>query len=188
MSIRLDRIVTRGGDGGQTSLGNGARVPKSSARIEALGTLDEVNAITGLVRAHAPQESAVVGQLAAVQNMLFDMGADLCQPEEGPKAARAKRMQESAVLKLEEWVEQLRAVQKPLTSFVLPGGSVPAAWAHLARTQARAAERRMVALAEKETINPVLLQIMNRLSDYFFVLARHFNADGQTDLVWIPEK
>lgn len=97
-------------------------------------------------------------------------------------------MQESAVLKLEEWVEQLRAAQKPLTSFVLPGGSVPAAWAHLARTQARAAERRMVALAEKETINPVLLQIMNRLSDYFFVLARHFNADGQTDLVWIPEK
>lgn len=188
MSIRLDRIVTRGGDGGQTSLGNGARVPKSSARIEALGTLDEVNAITGLVRAHAPQDSAVVGQLAAVQNMLFDMGADLCQPEEGPKADRAKRMQESAVLKLEEWVEQLRAAQKPLTSFVLPGGSVPAAWAHLARTQARAAERRMVALAEKETINPVLLQIMNRLSDYFFVLARHFNADGQTDLIWIPGK
>ncbi|MFT8468639.1 cob(I)yrinic acid a,c-diamide adenosyltransferase [Acetobacter syzygii] len=186
MAIRIDKVVTRGGDGGQTSLGDGTRVAKDEARIEVLGTLDEVNALIGLVQAHTPDGKSVAHQLSAVQNLLFDMGADICLPEEGPMADRAHRVEESALLVIESRIEELRAAQTPLAGFVLPGGSVAAAWAHLARTQVRRAERRMVALARQERVNPVLLKILNRLSDYFFVLARHFNHDGQTDVVWQP--
>ncbi|GAN70777.1 cob(I)yrinic acid a,c-diamide adenosyltransferase [Acetobacter syzygii] len=186
MAIRIDKVVTRGGDGGQTSLGDGTRVAKDEARIEVLGTLDEVNALIGLVQAHTPDGKSVAHQLSAVQNLLFDMGADICLPEEGPMADRAHRVEESALLVIESRIEELRAAQTPLAGFVLPGGSVAAAWAHLARTQVRRAERRMVALARQERVNPVLLKLLNRLSDYFFVLARHFNHDGQTDVVWQP--
>ena len=186
MAIRIDKVVTRGGDGGQTSLGDGTRVAKDEARIEVLGTLDEVNALIGLVQAHTPDGKSVAHQLSAVQNLLFDMGADICLPEEGPMADRAHRVEESALLVIESRIEELRAAQTPLAGFVLPGGSVAAAWAHLARTQVRRAERRMVALARQERVNPVLLKILNRLSDFFFVLARHFNHDGQTDVVWQP--
>ncbi len=186
MAIRIDKVVTRGGDGGQTSLGDGTRVAKDEARIEVLGTLDEVNALIGLVQAHTPDGKSVAHQLSAVQNLLFDMGADICLPEEGPMADRAHRVEESALLVIESRIEELRAAQTPLAGFVLPGGSVAVAWAHLARTQVRRAERRMVALARQERVNPVLLKILNRLSDYFFVLARHFNHDGQTDVVWQP--
>ncbi|MDE7546487.1 cob(I)yrinic acid a,c-diamide adenosyltransferase [Acetobacter fabarum] len=184
MSIRIDRIVTRGGDGGQTSLGDGSRVAKDEVRIEVLGALDEINAMVGLVQAHIPADGSVAGQLTAVQNLLFDMGADVCLPEDGPMAERAHRVEEAALLALECRIEELRGRQSPLNGFVLPGGSVPAAMAHMARTQIRRAERRMVALARVEKVNPVLLKILNRLSDYFFVLARHFNHDGQTDVVW----
>ena len=187
MSIRIDKVVTRGGDGGQTSLGDGSRVGKDSARVEALGALDEVNAVIGLVRAHADQDTdgMVDAELAAVQNLLFDMGADLCQPE-GPKAHRASRMEGDVLVRIEEWVERLRVRQQPLNGFVLPGGTLAAAWAHMARTQTRVAERRLVALAAQEQINPVLVKILNRLSDYFFVLARYFNQDGKTDVLWRP--
>ncbi|MFT9017232.1 cob(I)yrinic acid a,c-diamide adenosyltransferase [Acetobacter malorum] len=185
MSIRIDRVVTRGGDAGQTSLGDGSRVTKDSARIEAMGCLDELNAVVGLLRSHVAAESKDAAQLAELQNWLFDMGADLCQPE-GPKAHKASRLSGESVLELEVWVEQLRQAQAPLTSFVLPGGTQAAAWAHLARTQTRTTERRVVALAQQEAVNPELLKMLNRLSDYFFVLARHFNQDGKTDLVWTP--
>lgn len=186
MSIRIDKVVTRGGDGGQTSLGDGTRVAKDEARIEVLGTLDEVNALIGLVQAHTPAGDGVTHQLTVLQNLLFDMGADICLPEDGPMAHRAQRLDEAALAVMESRIEELRVRQSPLTGFVLPGGSVAAAWAHLARTQVRRAERRMVALARQERVNPVLLKILNRLSDYFFVLARHFNHDGQTDVVWQP--
>lgn len=186
MSIRIDKVVTRGGDGGQTTLGDGTRVAKDEARIEVLGTLDEVNALIGLVQAHTPAGDGVTHQLTALQNLLFDMGADICLPEDGPMAHRAQRLDEAALAVMESRIEELRVRQSPLTGFVLPGGSVAAAWAHLARTQVRRAERRMVALARQERVNPVLLKILNRLSDYFFVLARHFNHDGKTDVVWQP--
>ncbi|GBQ38939.1 cob(I)yrinic acid a,c-diamide adenosyltransferase [Acetobacter fabarum] len=186
MSIRIDKIVTRGGDGGQTSLGDGSRVTKDDVRIEVLGTLDEINALVGLVQAHTPAGDSIAQQLTAVQNLLFDMGADVCLPEDGPMAERAHRVEEAALLVLERRIEELRARQSPLNGFVLPGGSVPAAMAHMTRTQVRRAERRMVALSRAERVNPVLLKILNRLSDYFFVLARHFNHDGQTDVVWQP--
>lgn len=186
MSIRIDKIVTRGGDGGQTSLGDGSRVAKDEVRIEVLGALDEINAMVGLVQAHIPADGSVARQLTEVQNLLFDMGADICLPEDGSMAARARRVEEAALLVLERRIEELRVRQSPLDGFVLPGGSVPAAMAHMTRTQIRRAERRMVALARVEKVNPVLLKILNRLSDYFFVLARHFNHDGQTDIVWQP--
>nr|WP_298795017.1 cob(I)yrinic acid a,c-diamide adenosyltransferase [uncultured Acetobacter sp.] len=185
MSIRIDRVVTRGGDAGQTSLGDGARVAKNSARIEAMGCLDELNAVVGLLRTHVEPEREAAAQLTHLQNRLFDMGADLCQPE-GPKVHKASRLSADAVVELEAWVEQWRQAQAPLTSFVLPGGAPAAAWAHLARTQTRTTERRVVALAQQEAVNPELLKMLNRLSDYFFVLARHFNQDGKTDLVWTP--
>ncbi|MFT8551436.1 MAG: cob(I)yrinic acid a,c-diamide adenosyltransferase [Acetobacter okinawensis] len=186
MSIRIDKVVTRGGDGGQTSLGDGTRVAKDQARVEVLGTLDEINALVGLVQAHTPAGDDVVHQLTMVQNLLFDMGADICLLEDGPMAERAHRVEEAALLVIESRLEELRSRQSPLAGFVLPGGSVAAAWAHLTRTQVRRAERRMVALSRQERVNPVLLKILNRLSDYFFVLARHFNHDGQSDVVWQP--
>ncbi|MFT9016678.1 MAG: cob(I)yrinic acid a,c-diamide adenosyltransferase [Acetobacter sp.] len=192
MSIRIDKVVTRGGDGGETSLGDGARVGKDSARIEALGALDEVNATLGLVRAHAAtaQVSAprpIVAELAALQNLLFDIGADLCQPE-GPRTQRARRVEETIIADMEDWIEQMRVRQQPLRGFVLPGGSMAAGWAHIARTQVRRAERQVVALARHEQVNPAILKILNRLSDYFFVLARYFNDDGQADLLWAPAR
>lgn len=185
MSIRIDRVVTRGGDTGRTSLGDGSRVAKNSARIEAMGCLDELNAVTGLLRCHVAEASAEAAQLAQLQNWLFDMGAVLCQPKPA-NTQQASLVGQSIVAELERWMEQLREAQAPLTSFILPGGTPAAAWAHLARTQARTVERRVVALAQEDAVSPDILKILNRLSDYFFVLARHFNQDGRTDLVWTP--
>lgn len=194
MSIRIDRVVTRGGDSGQTSLGDGSRVGKDSLHIEVLGALDELNAVLGLVRAHATQpggqagglsETRVEEELATLQNLLFDMGAELCVPE-GSKTSRVKPVAEHVVTELESWIERMRADQQPLSGFVLPGGALAACWAHMARTQTRRAERQLVALGRHETLNPVLLKILNRMSDYFFVLARYFNQNGQSDLLWQP--
>lgn len=185
MSIRIDRVVTRGGDAGQTSLGDGSRVFKHAPRIEALGALDDLNAVVGLLRAYSPEDDRVRAELMALQNLLFDMGADICQPEATGRAS-AKRVAEESVLWLEEKINTMQKVQEPLTSFVLPGGSVAAAWAHKARTQARATERRFVELAQIEPFNTVLLKILNRLSDYFFVLSRYFNNNGLSDVLWQP--
>ncbi len=187
MSIRIDRVVTRGGDTGQTSLGDGSRVFKHSARIEAIGALDELNATVGLLRAHCMDDARVSAALMTLQNLLFDMGADICQPE-ATRREGAMHVAQEHVLWLEERIESLQSAQLPLTSFVLPGGSLQAAWAHKARTQTRATERRFVELAQTEQINPVLLKILNRLSDYFFVLSRYFNNNGQADVLWVPGK
>lgn len=184
MSIRIDRVVTRGGDAGQTSLGDGARVAKNSARIEAMGCLDELNAVVGLLRSHVEAGGPDAGQLAQLQNWLFDMGAVLCQPE--VDAQKVSLLGDGIVMEMERWIEQLLQAQAPLTSFILPGGTPAAAWAHMARTQTRTTERRVVALAQEEAVPPELLKILNRLSDYFFVMARHFNQDGRADLVWTP--
>lgn len=187
MSIRIDRVVTRGGDTGQTSLGDGSRVFKHSARIEAIGALDELNATVGLLRAHCMDDARASAVLMTLQNLLFDMGADICQPE-ATRREGAMHVAQEHVLWLEERIESLQSAQLPLTSFVLPGGSLQAAWAHKARTQTRATERRFVELAQTEQINPVLLKILNRLSDYFFVLSRYFNNNGQADVLWVPGK
>ena len=189
--MRLDRIVTRGGDGGETSLGDGARVPKDALRVDAFGTVDEANAAIGLLRLHA--DPAADAMLARIQNDLFDVGADLCVP--GPAGDRL-RLTEVKVERLEAEITALNATLAPLTSFVLPGGTEAAARAHVARAAVRHAERDAVRLAAEEALNPVLLRYLNRLSDHLFVLARALNAkvanadagdrDTGGDVLWVP--
>jgi cob(I)alamin adenosyltransferase len=182
--VRLTRIYTRGGDAGETSLGDGTRVAKHALRVEAFGTVDEANAAIGLARLSAPPE--VDAMLARIQNDLFDLGADLCTPEDGRKAAGALRIQASQVARLEHEIDTLNAALKPLDSFILPGGSACAAHLHLARTVTRRAERLVAALAARETVNPEALKYLNRLSDHLFVLGRHLNDDGARDVLWTP--
>ncbi len=181
MTIRIDTVVTRGGDGGQTSLGDGSRVDKDSARIEAIGAVDEANAAIGLLRLHCAADPDADAMLGRIQNDLFDVGADLCAPE-GPR--QRLRVGEAAVLRLEREVEAMNAALPALTSFVLPGGSAGSAHAHLARTVARRAERRVVALAHGETVTTAMLRFLNRLSDHLFVLGRRLNTAG--DVLWVP--
>ncbi|NHN87887.1 cob(I)yrinic acid a,c-diamide adenosyltransferase [Acetobacter conturbans] len=184
MAVRIDRIVTRGGDKGETSLGDGTRLSKADLHIEAIGVLDETNATIGVLRSHVdPGDPILSDRLMAVQNLLFDMGGDLCMPE---GSARAKRVSTDILPALEAEIERLRACQAPLKSFVLPGGTVAAAWAHVARTAVRKAERTIIALSQEKTINPAMGPILNRLSDYFFVLSRHLNEDGRADVLWQP--
>ena len=179
--VRIDRVVTRGGDGGHTSLGDGTRVAKSSLRIGALGSVDELNAVIGVIRLHADCESDA--QLARVQNDLFDVGADLAVPGE---MGERLRLTEAPIERLEAEVAQMNNHIAPLKSFILPGGSPASAYAHLGRTIARRAEREVAMLAESEVINPQLLRFLNRLSDYLFVLARRYNQNGHADLLWQP--
>jgi cob(I)alamin adenosyltransferase len=178
--VRLDIITTRGGDGGQTSLGDGSRVAKDSLRIEAIGAVDEANAAIGLVRLHSSGEPDAM--LARIQNDLFDLGADLCVPD---LAAEGRlRLADSQCARLEAEVAAMNAALPPLRSFVLPGGTPAGAQAHLARTLARRAERVAVALAAAEPVNPVALRYLNRLSDHLFVVSRVLN-DG-ADPLWVP--
>jgi cob(I)alamin adenosyltransferase len=182
--VRLTRIYTRGGDAGETSLGDGARVAKHDPRVEAFGTVDEANAAIGLARLSAPPEADAM--LARIQNDLFDLGADLCTPEDGRRAAGALRIQASQVERLEREIDALNAALKPLDSFVLPGGTPCAAHLHLARTVTRRAERLVAALAARETVNGEALKYLNRLSDHLFVLSRHVNDKGAGDVLWTP--
>ena len=179
--VKLDVITTRGGDRGETSLGDGSRVRKDALRVDAYGTVDELNAALGLLRLHlAGEEDAMVGR---IQNDLFDLGADLCVPGVGTDRLR---LAESQCLRLEREVAEMNAVIPALSSFVLPGGSVASAHAHLARTVARRAERLVVALAAAEPVNPEAVRYLNRLSDHLFVLSRRCNDNGAQDVTWTP--
>ena len=182
MVVRIDRVVTRGGDGGQTSLGDGTRVRKDALRVEAYGTVDEANATIGVLRALGT-DAGTDAALARVQNDLFDVGADLCVPGE---AGDRLRLTDGPSAALEAELGALNATLAPLRSFVLPGGTAAAAQAHVARTVTRRAERLVVALAEAETVNPAVIRYLNRLSDYLFVLARHLNQQAGGDVEWIP--
>ncbi len=182
--VRLTRIYTRGGDKGETSLGDGARVAKHDPRVAAYGTVDEANATIGLARLHTEGELDQV--LARVQNDLFDLGADLCRPEGGDEGRAPLRVSEAQVLRLEAEIDGINARLAPLESFLLPGGSPAAAALHLARTVARRAEREITALGERETVNPEAVRYINRLSDLLFVLARQANDDGARDVLWVP--
>lgn len=178
--IRIDRVVTRGGDGGQTSLGDGARVAKDSPRIEAIGAVDEANAVIGLLRVAAADAGGLLG---GIQNNLFDVGADLCVPDDGRDRLR---LTDAAVQALEAEIARMNATIPPLTSFVLPGGTEAAARAHHARTVVRRAERRVVHLAGIEPVNPDIVRYLNRLSDLLFVLSRVLNDRGAGDVQWVP--
>jgi cob(I)alamin adenosyltransferase len=179
--VRIDRVVTRGGDGGETSLGDGTRVRKDALRVEAYGTVDEANAVLGLLRLHTQGDDDAM--LARIQNDLFDVGADLCVPGE---AGERLRLTDAPILRLEAEVEAMNAHLPKLTSFILPGGSPAAAHAHHARTVVRRAERLSVTLAGQEEVNPAVVRYLNRLSDHLFVLARHLNANAGTDVLWVP--
>jgi cob(I)alamin adenosyltransferase len=182
--VRLTRIYTRGGDKGETSLGDGARVPKHDLRVAAYGTVDEANAAVGVARLHTTGEADAM--LARIQNDLFDLGADLCRPEAATPKDGALRIGESQVKRLEAEIDRINGGLKPLESFILPGGTPAAAHLHLARTVVRRAERLMTRLAGRETINPQAIAYVNRLSDHLFVLARSLNDNGARDLLWKP--
>jgi cob(I)alamin adenosyltransferase len=180
--VRIDTVVTRGGDGGETSLGDGARVRKDAPRIVAIGAVDEANAAIGLLRLHTAGMPADA-MLARIQNDLFDLGADLCVPGE---AGARLRLTETPVLRLDAEAAAMNAALPKLTSFILPGGTPGAAYAHLARTTARRAERTVVALTAEEPVNPFVLRYLNRLSDHLFILARVLNNGGTADVLWQP--
>jgi len=183
--VQLTRIYTKGGDKGSTSLGSGKRVKKHDLRVAAYGTVDEANAAIGVARLHTSGDMDAI--LNRIQNDLFDLGADLCQPED-PKDYPALRVVEAQVERLEQEIDRLNAELQPLKSFVLSGGTPAAAHLHLARTIARRAERDITALMEHEEINPAALRYINRLSDLLFVMARYANEKGQADVLWVPGK
>lgn len=182
--VTLNRIYTKTGDKGETGLGDGSRLPKDALRISAYGTIDEANAALGLARLHTKGDADAM--LARVQNDLFDLGADLCVPETAKHAAKALRIVESQVERLEHEIDAMNEELAPLTSFVLPGGSPVAAYLHLARTIVRRAERLMVELARSEQIGAPALKYVNRLSDHLFVASRFLNGKGAQDVLWTP--
>lgn len=187
--VFLSRIYTKSGDKGETGLGNGTRVRKDHPRVAAYGSVDELNSVIGLLLAHLAGASEHEALLRAIQNDLFDVGADLCLPQAtSEKPGDALRVQERHAVTLEHAIDRLNERLEPLNSFVLPGGTGPAAWCHLARTVCRRAEREVVSLMQAETINPQILIYLNRLSDLLFVLARIFNNNGKEDVLWVPGK
>ncbi|MDG0989380.1 MAG: cob(I)yrinic acid a,c-diamide adenosyltransferase [Yoonia sp.] len=185
--VVLNKIYTKTGDAGETALGNGSRVAKHALRVNAYGTVDETNATVGLARLHA--EGDMDGQLAMIQNDLFDLGADLCRPDMEMDAEAEYpplRMSDAQVARLESEIDAMTQGVEPLRSFILPGGSVLAAQMHLCRTVSRRAERLSVELATMESVNPAAVKYLNRLSDWFFQASRIANNDGKDDVLWVP--
>jgi cob(I)alamin adenosyltransferase len=180
--VKLTRIYTRQGDGGDTHLGDMSRVRKTSGRVEAYGEVDEANSAIGVARALglAPRMDEWLG---VVQNDLFDVGADLAVP--GGDDGRL-RIVAAQVARLERWCDAANAELPPLESFVLPGGTPVAASLHLARAISRRAERAIVALSDAEPVNDQALAYVNRLSDLLFILARRANVDADGDVTWVP--
>jgi cob(I)alamin adenosyltransferase len=182
--VRLTRIYTRGGDKGETSLGDGSRVPKLDCRIGAFGTVDELNSAIGLVLAEPGLPDALRVPLERVQNELFDVGADLSVPW---GIADRLRVTQPLIDELEGDCDRFNAELPELRSFVLPGGTEAAARLHVARTVCRRAEREVIAAAEEVELNPLVLPYLNRLSDLLFILARAANADaGRGEPLWRP--
>jgi len=184
--VRLDRIYTRGGDLGETSLGDGHRVAKHNPRVGAYGTVDELNAALGVARLHAADGSIGVW-VERIQNDLFDVGADLCvppPPEDDERHRSRLRVSPEQVAWLEERIDEVNGALPPLTSFVVPGGTPLSAHLHVARTICRRAERDVVALSSQEPVTPEVIAYLNRLSDLLFVLARAANEGGEA--LWSP--
>lgn len=185
--VQLTRIYTKSGDKGKTALGNGQRVYKNCARIEAIGEVDEANAFIGSALQFSDKQLSAI--LFRIQNDLFDLGADLCVPE-NPNDRSASRLTilSSQVDYLEQKIDELNSALSPLTSFVLPGGTQAAVVFHLARTVTRRAERRVIALNLEESVNPEAIKYLNRLSDLLFVMARFVNVQQNApgDILWVP--
>ncbi|TWT51982.1 Cob(I)yrinic acid a,c-diamide adenosyltransferase [Thalassoglobus neptunius] len=185
--VYLNKIYTRTGDSGETSLGDGTRVPKDHPRIVAYGTIDELNSALGTVTALGQPTSQTQSSLRIIQNDLFDVGADLCVPEsEEPLEYTPLRVTAEQVTRLEDWIDRANESLSPLTSFILPGGKPASALLHQARTICRRAEVHIYQLLSEERINPQILSYVNRLSDLLFVLARVENDNGTADILWKP--
>ena len=185
--VVLNKIYTRTGDAGSTGLASGARVSKTDLRVEAYGTVDELNAVIGVARLHSGQNDRIDAMLGRIQNELFDLGADLATPLEPAPKWEALRILDSQVERLESEIDWMNDSLKPLDSFILPGGSPLSTHLHLARTVARRAERDAVRLVESgEAVTPAAVRYLNRLSDHLFVAARRANANGADDVKWRP--
>lgn len=188
--VVLTKIYTRTGDQGTTALGDGTRLPKFDLRIAAYGTVDETNASIGVARhALGPEHQDIGDMLQRIQNDLFDLGADLCVPDRGePLPYEPLRITDAQVIWLETEIDRLNAELKPLTSFVLPGGTAAAAALHMSRTICRRAERHMVELAARadDPVSAAALKYVNRLSDLLFVASRTVNGNGSCDILWRP--
>ncbi|MCK6445461.1 MAG: cob(I)yrinic acid a,c-diamide adenosyltransferase [Planctomycetes bacterium] len=184
--VRLNRIYTKSGDDGTTSLGDGTRTQKHHLRIQSYGTVDETSSVIGLALVHGVEEP-LAHRLRVIQNDLFDVGADLCVPG---AAGEKLRLTGAYTQRLEQWIDDVNESLTPLNSFVLPGGRPAAAWLHLARTVCRRAERLVTELAaldaEHDRVNPEVLRYLNRLSDLLFVFARAANDGGALDVLWKP--
>jgi cob(I)alamin adenosyltransferase len=177
--VRINKVYTRTGDDGSTGLGDGSRRSKADLRVATVGDLDEANAVVGLARREAG--AALDEILGRIQNDLFDLGADLCNP-----GTAGLRIVDSQVEALETVIDDVTASIDPLKSFILPGGSAASAWLHLARTVVRRAERGAVAVNTTEPLNDAALRYLNRLSDLLFVLGRQQNDSGRADVLWVP--
>jgi cob(I)alamin adenosyltransferase len=185
--VVLNRIYTRTGDEGTTSLGNAERRKKYDLRVDAYGTLDEANAVIGIARLHTGDTPRLDALLLRVQNDLFDVEAELCLSQKGPGGARMT-VTDAQVSSIEKEIDEMNAELEPLRSFVLPGGNPAAAYLHLARTVCRRAERLMVELNDKagEGVSAPALKYVNRLSDLLFVASRYANDKGARDVLWMP--
>ncbi len=183
--VKLNKIYTKTGDGGQTGLSDGSRVSKYSLRVAAIGAVDETNSAIGVARLDTEGDHDAM--LSRIQNDLFDLGADLSMPEDGKTEDRL-RIAPAQVERLEREIDAMNAALAPLKSFVLPGGTALAARLHLARAIARRAERAIMELAAQEAINEAAIRYANRLSDHLFVMARAANNDGMGDVLWVPGK
>jgi cob(I)alamin adenosyltransferase len=184
-TMKIDKIYTRTGDEGKTSLGDGSRLPKFHLRVTAYGSIDEANSVIGVANLHV-KDSEVFQLLRHVQNDLFDVGADLCRPERPGAEKPSLRITEEQVTWLENQIDRFNAELEPLNSFVLPGGSPASAYLHHARTVTRRSERDVVRLFADDPVNPAVLHYVNRLSDLLFVLARFLNDRGKEDVRWKP--
>jgi len=181
---RITKVYTRTGDDGTTGLGTRRRVPKDSPRIEAYGTVDELNSHIGAAMATG-LDPILQGELARIQNDLFHLGSDLCVPEEDKARFKVPQIEQRHVDALEQLMDHLSTKLAPLENFVLPGGSSGAAHLHVARTVCRRAERLVIALSRKEAVGPFAIKYLNRLSDALFVMARYENKQrGTPDVTW----
>ena len=188
--VRLDKIYTRGGDKGETSLSDGSRVAKHDLRVTTFGTVDEVNAHIGLARQGIDKKLDAF--LSRIQNDLFDLGADLSRPIQSKSTGKELRIVQSQIDRLEIEIDEINTSLNPLDSFILPGGKPSASHLHVARTVTRRAERLLTELIMKESnvdkTNPLAAIYLNRLSDHLFVLSRRVNDNGATDVLWEPGK
>jgi cob(I)alamin adenosyltransferase len=183
--VKLNRIYTRTGDDGTTGLVDGSRIPKDAARMAAIGDVDELNAAIGMVALQCDGE--VLARLRMIQNDLFDLGADIATPgDDFTPGEMTLRVVAKQVARLESELDLMNEALKPLTSFILPGGSAAGAALHVARTVCRRAERAAVSASRSVSLNPEALKYLNRLSDYLFVMGRAVNDNGATDILWVP--